>query len=41
MNRVTFLQVGKLRLHKLCQNKHFSTAGRIGPIQKEKLFLAP
>ena len=35
----TFLQVGKLRLHKLCQNKHFSTAGMIRLIQEEKHFL--
>ena len=35
---ITFLQVGKLRLHKLCQNKHFSTAGTISPNSKRKTF---
>ena len=36
---ITFIQVGKLCLHKLCQNKHFSTTGTIKvQIQKEKTF---
>ena len=35
---ITFLQVGKLRLHKLRQNKHFSTAGRINSNSKRKTF---
>ena len=34
----TFLQVGKLRLHKFCQNKHFSTASTISPNSKQKTF---
>ena len=36
--KITFLQVGKLRVHKLCQNKHFSTAGTISPNSKRKTF---
>ena len=35
---MTFLQVGKLRLHKLCRNKHSSTAGAINPNSKRKTF---
>ena len=38
LNSDNFLQVGKLVLHKLCQNKHFSTAGRISPNSKRKTF---
>ena len=38
---ITFLQVGKLRLHKLCQNKHFSTADTISPDSKRKTFSHP
>ena len=36
--RITFLQVGKLHLHKLYQNKHFSTSGMISPNSKRKIF---
>ena len=38
---ITFLQVGKLHLHKLCQNKHFSTTGSISPNSKENIILLP
>ena len=34
--RITFFQVSKPRLHKLCQNKHFSTADTISPNLKSK-----
>ena len=30
--------MGKLRLHTLCQNKHFSTAGTISPNSERKTF---
>ena len=36
--RMTFLQVGKLHLHKLYQNKHFSTSGMISPNSKRIIF---
>ena len=38
VNRDNILQVGKLRLHKLCQNKDFSTAGTMSPNSKRKIF---
>ena len=35
---ISFLQVGKLGLHKLGQNKHFSTVGTITPNLRRKAF---
>ena len=39
---ITFLQVGKQIMHKLCQNKHFNTAGTVSPnSKKQNVFLLP
>ena len=35
---ITFLQVGELCLHKLCQSKHFGTARTTSPNSKRKTF---
>ena len=38
VNRGNFSAGGKLRMQKLCRNKHFSTAGTISPNSKRKTF---
>ena len=38
VNRDNFSAGGKLRLQKLCRNKHFSTVGTISPNLKRKTF---